>query len=112
MSDQDLFTGTQPVAPGRGFDIGKLQAFMEQHVAGFTGTLDVREFKGGQSNPTYSLTAGGKRYVMRRKPPGQLLKSARQRRARTSDIFTYRSDRPAYLRLNSISSTRPQRMGR
>ncbi|NDH64500.1 MAG: phosphotransferase family protein [Alphaproteobacteria bacterium] len=76
MSDQDLFTGTQPVSPGRAFDIGKLQAFMEQHVAGFSGNLDAREFKGGQSNPTYSLTAGGKRYVMRRKPPGQLLKSA------------------------------------
>lgn len=76
MSDQDLFTGTQPIAPGRGFDVDKLQAYMEENVAGFTGALDVREFKGGQSNPTYSLTAGGKRYVMRRKPPGQLLKSA------------------------------------
>jgi aminoglycoside phosphotransferase (APT) family kinase protein len=76
MSEQDLFTGTQPVAPGRAFDVDRLQAFMEEHVEGFSGTLDVREFKGGQSNPTYSLTAGGKRYVMRRKPPGQLLKSA------------------------------------
>ncbi|MFN3230928.1 MAG: phosphotransferase [Alphaproteobacteria bacterium] len=76
MSEQDAFTGTQPVDPARGFDVSALQAFMEEHVAGFSGTVEVREFKGGQSNPTYSLTAGGTRYVLRRKPPGQLLKSA------------------------------------
>ncbi len=76
MDEQDLFSGTQEVAPDRAFDIGALQDFMEREVAGFSGSLDVREFKGGQSNPTYSLTAGGTHYVMRRKPPGVLLKSA------------------------------------
>ena len=76
MDEQDLYSGTQEVAPDRAFDVASLQAFMEAHVAGFGGARDVREFKGGQSNPTYSLTAGGKRYVMRRKPPGPLLKSA------------------------------------
>jgi len=41
----------------------------------------VRQFEGGQSNPTFLLTAsgaGGRRYVMRKKPPGQLLASAHQ----------------------------------
>jgi len=36
----------------------------------------VKQFRGGQSNPTYYLTAGGKEYVLRRKPPGKLLPSA------------------------------------
>lgn len=76
LDEQALFSGTQEVAPDRRFDIAKLQAFMEEHVEGFSGTLEAREFKGGQSNPTYALTAGGKRYVMRRKPPGVLAKSA------------------------------------
>lgn len=76
MDEQDLFTGTQEIAPDRAFDIGRLQAFMEEEVAGFSGTLKVREFRGGQSNPTYSLTAGGTHYVMRRKPPGVLVPSA------------------------------------
>lgn len=76
MDEQSLFSGTQEVSKDREIDVHRLQAFMEENVAGFAGTLDVREFRGGQSNPTYSLTAGGKRYVMRRKPPGPILKSA------------------------------------
>jgi aminoglycoside phosphotransferase (APT) family kinase protein len=42
----------------------------------FPATLQVEKFKGGQSNPTFMLTAGGRKYVMRRKPPGKLLPSA------------------------------------
>lgn len=76
MDEQSLFSGTQEVSKDREIDAGRLQAFMEEQVEGFNGALDIREFKGGQSNPTYSLTAGGKRYVMRRKPPGPILKSA------------------------------------
>ena len=49
---------------------------MQENVAGFSGKLTVEEFAGGQSNPTYLLNAGGQQYVMRRKPPGELLKSA------------------------------------
>ena len=49
-----------------------------QHVAGFRGPLAVRQFKGGQSNPTFLLEAGDERYVMRKKPPGKLLASAHQ----------------------------------
>jgi aminoglycoside phosphotransferase (APT) family kinase protein len=49
---------------------------MTQHVEGFRGPLEVEQFRGGQSNPTFRLSAGGKRYVLRRKPPGKLLPSA------------------------------------
>jgi aminoglycoside phosphotransferase (APT) family kinase protein len=45
-------------------------------LEGFRGPLQVEQFKGGQSNPTYRITAGGKRYALRRKPPGKLLPSA------------------------------------
>ena len=40
------------------------------------GPLTVRQFKGGQSNPTYRLITPGRTYVLRRKPPGKLLPSA------------------------------------
>ena len=49
---------------------------MTSHVEGFSGPLEVQQFRGGQSNPTYRLQAGSGRYVLRRKPPGKLLKSA------------------------------------
>lgn len=53
-----------------------LAAWLGVHVPGFQGPLSATKFKGGQSNPTYRLDAGGQSYVLRRKPPGQLLKSA------------------------------------
>src|SRR5205807_910493 len=45
-------------------------------VPGFAGPLTVRQFKGGQSNTTYSLETPTRRFVLRRKPPGKLLPSA------------------------------------
>lgn len=73
---QDQFTGTKPVAETHKFNEAALYAYMEAHVDGFKGPLEVRQFKGGQSNPTYQLITPGKKYVLRRKPPGKLLKSA------------------------------------
>ena len=67
---------TQPVAPANALDETRLAAWMAANVAGFQGPLSVAQFKGGQSNPTYLLTAGGHRYVLRRKPLGDLLPSA------------------------------------
>ena len=72
----DRFVGTRPVAPQHAFDAGRLSDFMREQVDGFKGQLQVEQFKGGQSNPTYLLTAGQQQYVMRRKPPGALLSSA------------------------------------
>ncbi|NIJ41786.1 aminoglycoside phosphotransferase (APT) family kinase protein [Parvibaculum indicum] len=60
------------------FDVKRLEDWCREHVEGFSGTLEVRQFEGGQSNPTFLLTSGGKRYVMRKKPPGKLLASAHQ----------------------------------
>ncbi len=73
---QETFSGTMAVREAHRFDTRRLQRYMEEHVEGFSGTLEVAQFKGGQSNPTYRLSAGGKTYVMRRKPPGKLLPSA------------------------------------
>ncbi|WP_292966848.1 phosphotransferase [Novosphingobium sp. UBA1939] len=58
------------------FDEAALARWMAAHVAGFAGPLDVAQFNGGQSNPTYRLSTPGARYVLRRKPPGPLLKGA------------------------------------
>jgi aminoglycoside phosphotransferase (APT) family kinase protein len=73
------FSGTKPVSPRLAFDVDRLEGYLREHVAGFstaTAPLAVEQFKGGQSNPTYLLSAGGRRYVLRRKPPGKLLASA------------------------------------
>lgn len=57
-------------------DEAALGAWLGANVAGYAGPLTVEQFKGGQSNPTYRLTTPGARYVMRRKPPGPLIKGA------------------------------------
>lgn len=72
----DLFSGTKEVAESHRFDEAKLAAWLEANVEGYRGPLTVRQFKGGQSNPTYQLITPAKKYVMRRKPPGKLLPSA------------------------------------
>ena len=64
----DAFSGTKPVAAQHAFDLGKLQAHLEQHLASFEGPLTVEQFKGGQSNPTFKLVTPGTTYVMRSKP--------------------------------------------
>ncbi len=58
------------------FDLAKLNSCLERHVDGFHGLVKAEKFPGGQSNPTWLLSAGSGRYVLRSKPPGQLLKSA------------------------------------
>lgn len=75
-SAQDTFSGTKPVEERHRIDEAALAAWLAAHVDGFQGPLEVRQFKGGQSNPTYQLVTPGHRYVLRRKPPGKLLPSA------------------------------------
>ena len=58
------------------FDHDKLAEYLEAQVAGFKGPLSAEKFAGGQSNPTFKITAASGTYVLRRKPPGDLLKSA------------------------------------
>jgi aminoglycoside phosphotransferase (APT) family kinase protein len=72
----DAAPGTVEVRDVHRFDATSLERYMRERVDGFTGPLTVRQFQGGQSNPTYYLEAGGRAYVLRRKPPGKLLPSA------------------------------------
>jgi aminoglycoside phosphotransferase (APT) family kinase protein len=73
---QQAFSGTKEVAAALAFDATRLESYLGQHVKGFVGPLAVKQFKGGQSNPTYLLQTQDRRYVLRRKPPGKLLPSA------------------------------------
>jgi len=73
---EQLNTGTKEVAESHRFDEAALARWMEANVEDYAGPLEVRQFKGGQSNPTYQLVTPAKKYVLRRKPPGKLLPSA------------------------------------
>lgn len=66
------------VRPAHRFDEDRLCAYLESNLMGFSGELEVRQFGHGQSNPTYLLLDTSKRnsYVLRKKPPGELLPSA------------------------------------
>jgi aminoglycoside phosphotransferase (APT) family kinase protein len=72
------FIGTKPVAEKLMFDTGALADYLKSRVDGFKGDIMVEQFKGGQSNPTFRITAGGSRFVMRSKPgpAAKLLPSA------------------------------------
>jgi aminoglycoside phosphotransferase (APT) family kinase protein len=54
------------------FDVAQLADYLEDKVAGFKGPLTAEKFAGGQSNPTFKITAASGEYVLRRKPPGEL----------------------------------------
>lgn len=78
MSD-DLATansGTTAVREGFAFDEAALAAWMRENVDGFSGDMQVEQFRGGQSNPTFRLVTPEGAFVLRRKPPGKLLKGA------------------------------------
>lgn len=65
-----------PVLPNHRFDEAALMRYLAENLGGFAGPLVVRQFQGGQSNPTFHLHAGAREYVLRKKPPGKLLPSA------------------------------------
>ncbi|MEZ5650614.1 MAG: phosphotransferase [Burkholderiaceae bacterium] len=67
-SETEKFSGTMPVAERQRFDENALTAYLSEHVDGFKGPLTVRQFRGGQSNPTFRLETPGRHYVMRSKP--------------------------------------------
>lgn len=71
------FAGTMPVTPQQRFDEAALERFLGLRIEGFRGPLSVRQFRGGQSNPTFLLAAGdGAQFVLRKQPSGPLLPSA------------------------------------
>lgn len=57
-------------------DTQALAAWLAAHVPDATGPVTAEKFPGGQSNPTFLVTVGGRKFVLRKKPPGTLLKSA------------------------------------
>jgi len=73
---QAAYSGTKEVSEPLKFDVTRLETYLAAQVPSFRGPLSVRQFKGGQSNPTYFLQTPARRYVLRRKPPGKLLPSA------------------------------------
>lgn len=76
MTASEADIGTMAVRAAHRFDERALTDWMARHVDGFAGPLRVEQFKGGQSNPTYRLCTPRRDYVLRRKPPGTLLKGA------------------------------------
>ena len=59
------------------FDVARLEGYLRTRIEGLRAPLRVEQFKGGQSNPTFLVSAAdGMRYVLRKKPGGELLPSA------------------------------------
>lgn len=76
-SRQQKFSGTMPVKDELRIEAASLETALTEQIADIALPLEVVQFRGGQSNPTYLITdANRKRLVLRRKPPGKLLKSA------------------------------------
>jgi len=67
-----------PVRDAHRFDENALSEYLKNYLEGYAGSLNVQQFEGGQSNPTFLLVAGDTQYVLRKKPPGKLLPSAHQ----------------------------------
>lgn len=73
---QAALAATGPARDAHRFDEAALARYLSCGIPGFAGPLEVRQFLGGQSNPSYLLTTPSKLYVLRKKPPGKLLPSA------------------------------------
>ena len=78
MGSGGSFGDTTTVREGHRIDEAALARYLADHLPEFHGPLVVRQFEGGQSNPTYHLHTPERDYVLRKKPPGQLLPSAHQ----------------------------------
>ena len=74
MSDVEITA----VRDAHRFDESTLNAYLEQEIPTYKGPLTVKQFEGGQSNPTFQLITPQKTYVLRKQPPGELLPSAHQ----------------------------------
>lgn len=77
MSDrQEMLSGTEVPPEHLALDVERLGSFLVPRLEGLEKDFRVEKFKGGQSNPTYKLIGQDRSYVLRRRPPGQLLASA------------------------------------
>jgi aminoglycoside phosphotransferase (APT) family kinase protein len=76
MDRQALFDGTEAPQGHLVLDLERLAGYLRPRLQGIEGPLSATKFKGGQSNPTYLLSSGAHRWVLRRRPPGALVQSA------------------------------------
>src|ERR1700739_1488110 len=72
---QEMFSGTKEVAEPLRFDEQKLSDYLAHHIEDFAPPITIRQFRGGQSNPTYEISARDRKFVLRGKPPEKLLPS-------------------------------------
>ena len=93
LDRQIAFSGTKEVAAPLVFDLARLETYFAVHLPNFEAPLTVRQFKGGQSNPTYLIETPQRRYVLRRKPPGKLLPSAHAVDRSPSHVFRHQRGR-------------------
>ena len=70
------YSGTKNVSERHEINQIRLQEYLDEKLENFGKINSIEEFVGGQSNPTYLLKTQSESYVLRRKPPGKLLKSA------------------------------------
>ena len=73
---QSDFSGLKNVDDLNSDDLLRLDGYLQSRLPNFVGINSIKQFKGGQSNPTFLIKSVNKNYVLRRKPPGNLLKSA------------------------------------
>jgi len=78
MSDPQALiqTGLVEVRTAHRFDEAALDSYLTKRLDGYAGKPVIQQFEGGQSNPTFLVTSGDRRYVLRKKPPGVLLPTA------------------------------------
>ena len=69
-------TETIPVREAHQIDVGVLLDYLRGKLDGLSDALKVVQMRAGQSNPTYLLASGKMEWVLRKKPPGELLPSA------------------------------------
>ena len=74
-SDNDKRELAEPAGVHQ-LDAKALSAYLKDHIPGFGDDCTIQQFLGGQSNPTFLIEAASGSYVMRKKPPGELLPSA------------------------------------
>ena len=73
---QSDFSGLKNADDLNSDDLLRLDDYLQSRLPNFEGINSIKQFKGGQSNPTFLIKSVNKNYVLRRKPPGNLLKSA------------------------------------
>ncbi|KAI7877153.1 kinase-like protein [Lichtheimia hyalospora FSU 10163] len=76
MTNKSSGQATSDVRAGHELNVAALEAYLVANIPGFKAPLDVKQFKHGQSNPTYLIKDGNQtQFVLRKKPPGALLSS-------------------------------------